>query len=81
MKGINSQFYGLAFAEGGSKTHTFFVTRFIFLVCRRGPGVQSAHTLFPLVRGPLLSSPRPPSLLMGLGWEAAAARPLVTDDT
>lgn len=67
MKGINSQFYELAFAEGGSKTHTFFVACCIFLVCRRGPGVQSAHTLFPLVRGPLLSQASVAANGSGLG--------------
>lgn len=72
MKDINSQVYDLAFAEGGSKTHTFLVTCFIFLVCRRGLGVQSAHTV------PISPGGGASVSANGSGLEAAA---LVTDDT
>lgn len=66
--------YDSAFAEGGSKTHTFLVTCFIFLVCRRGLGVQGTHVV------PISEGAGPPSPLMADSCRVEAAA-LVTEDT
>lgn len=66
--------YDSACAEGGSKTHTFLVTCFIFLVCRQGLGVQSTHVV------PISTGAGPPSLLMVNSFMVEAAA-LVTEET